>query len=53
MAVYGAGKWLAIVRWKGWRESDTHKFMSRETRDRFIRENQRNSRISKLEKDPK
>lgn len=53
MTVYGEGKYKAIVHWRGWRTSDTHKFMTPESRERFVQQHQRSTRISRIEKDPK
>ena len=53
MADYGTGEYKAIVHWKGWRKTDTHRFTTIGSRERFIQENQRNTRITKIVKDPK
>jgi hypothetical protein len=53
MAEYGTGNYKAIVHWRGWRKPDTHRFMTPESRERFIQQTQRSSRISKIVKEPK
>ena len=49
MAIYGAGPYSAVVTWNN-DKTDTHKFGTEESRDRFMREEARKPNIKKVVK---